>query len=362
VRNLLDNEKNKQKFRNIGLKHLIVIIFFIIVAFLPIPPGGGYMLFVYGGWQGLFFIFLSIIFAFFTRVNKAIVSGALGCIGIGINLIIGDAFFGSADVVLLPLFVGFYLVTINLYLYKLMELKDTLTYSVIQEKYKRIFRRIGLIHLIFLIIFILTVFYGVAPYSFFYLILLWSSPLFIFLSILFAQLLKVNSSIVFGILGCILLIITTGILRFYYMFPIQITWCGYIVVTISLYKFRPTKKEIKAVPEKLQPITPMEKEIKAVPEKLQPITEEQQQEQLQQQRLAKLATIVRVSRRLEVSRMAEVLKMKESDLWDFIFDWAEEFNFKIDKDIIEFDVDKTDDFIATLDSEFKKWEKSTEKL
>ena len=345
MRNLLDNEKNKQKFRNIGLKHLIVIIFFIIVAFLPIPPGGGYMLFVYGGWQGLFFIFLSIIFAFFTRVNKAIVSGALGCIGIGINLIIGDAFFGSADVVLLPLFVGFYLVTINLYLYKLMELKDTLTYSVIQEKYKRIFRRIGLIHLIFLIIFILTVFYGVAPYSFFYLILLWSSPLFIFLSILFAQLLKVNSSIVFGILGCILLIITTGILRFYYMFPIQITWCGYIVVTISLYKFRPTKKEIKAVPEKLQPIT-----------------EEQQQEQLQQQRLAKLATIVRVSRRLEVSRMAEVLKMKESDLWDFIFDWAEEFNFKIDKDIIEFDVDKTDDFIATLDSEFKKWEKSTEKL
>ncbi len=129
------------------------------------------------------------------------------------------------------------------------------------------------------------------------------------------------------------------------MFPIQITWCGYIVVTISLYKFRPTKKEIKAVPEKLQPIM-----------------EEEQQEQLQQQRLAKLATIVRVSRRLEVSRMAEVLKMKESDLWDFIFDWAEEFNFKIDKDIIEFDVDKTDDFIATLDSEFKKWEKSTEKL
>lgn len=280
----------------------------------------------------------------------------------GINLIIGCILFGSADIVLLPLFVGCYLVTIDLYLYKLMELKDTSIRSVIQEKYNRIFRKIGLIYLIFLIIFILTVFYGVAPFDFFSLIILWSSPLFIFLSILFAQLLKINSSIVFGILGCILLIIIITFLRFSYMFPIQITWCGYIVVTISLYKFRPTKKEIKAVPEKIQPITPMEKEIKAVPEKLQPITEEQQQEQLQQQRLAKLATIVRVSRRLEVSRMAEVLKMKESDLWDFIFDWAEEFNFKIDKDIIEFDVDKTDDFIATLDSEFKKWEKSTEKL
>ncbi len=125
------------------------------------------MLFVYGGWQGLFFIFLSIIFAFFTKVNKAIVSGALGCIGIGIPLIIGDFLHGSADIVLLPLFVGFYLVTIDLYLYKLMELKDTSIHSVIQEKYKRIFRKIGLIYLIFLIIFIPTVFYGVAPFSFF---------------------------------------------------------------------------------------------------------------------------------------------------------------------------------------------------
>ncbi len=146
------------------------------------------------------------------------------------------------------------------------------------------------------------------------------------------------------------------------MVPFQITILGYFVVTISLYKFRPRKKEIKAVSTDLQAITPREKEMKAVPEGLQTLTEEQQQEQLQQQRLAKLATIVRVSRRLEVSRMAEVLKMKESDLWDFIFDWAEKFNFKIDKDIIEFDVDKTDDFLATLDSEFKKWEKSTEKL
>jgi len=154
----MNNEKNKQKFRNIGLKHLIVIIFFIIVAFLPIPPGGGYMLFVYGGWEGLFFIFLSIIFAFFARVNKAIVSGALGCIGIGINLIIGCILYGSADGVLLPLFIGFYWVTIDLYLYKLMELKDTSIRSVIQEKYKRIFRKIGLIHLIFIIIFTISVF------------------------------------------------------------------------------------------------------------------------------------------------------------------------------------------------------------
>ena len=249
-----------------------------------------------------------------------------------------------------------------------MELKDTSIRSVIQEKYNRIFRKIGLIHLIFIIIFIISVFlqFYLSGYyttmEFYINIIIWSSPLFCFLSILFAQLLKVNRSIVFGILGIILSVITIGLGNIRFIFPFQMTLCGYFVVTISLYKFRPTKKEIKAVSTDLQAITPMEKEIKAVPEELQTLTEEQQQEQLQQQRLAKLATIVKVSRRLEVSRMAEVLKMKESDLWDFIFDWAEEFNFKIDKDIIEFDVDKTDDFLATLDSEFKKWEKTTEKL
>jgi len=200
--------------------------------------------------------------------------------------------------------------------------------------------------------------------EFYFNIILWSSPLCCFLSMLFARLLKVNRSIVFGILGIILCLITIGFsnIRFSYMAPFQFTYSGYVVVMISLYKFRPKKKEIKAVPTELQAIPPLEKEIKTVPIELQTGTEEQQQEQLQQQRLAKLAKIVRVSRRLEVSRMAEVLKMKESDLWDFIFDWAEKFNFKIDKDIIEFDADKTDDFIATLDSEFKKWEKSTEKL
>lgn len=371
----MEYNKNEQKFRKIGLIYLIFIIFFIFIAFLPnyFDAYDYRSIFFVGGWQGLFFILLSMLFTRWVKVKIAIVSGVIGCICIGINLgifsihqIPGNSQYSLCLFNLL----GFSGVTISLYLSKSMEFKETSIRKVIQEKNKQKIRKIGLIHLIFIIILIIPVFLQFESLTkdpleqqlFFAQTYVIGFP-FIFLSILFAVLLRVNEAIISGLLGCI--IIGINLFRFIgsivIIITIYISIIGFCWVTVGLYKFRPMEEEIKEVPIELQAITPMKKEIKEVPIELQ-ILPEQQQEQLHQQRFEKLKKIVRVSKRLEVSRMAEVLKMKESDLWDLIFDWADEFNFKINKDLVEFNVEKTDDFIAKLDAEFSKWENSSEKI
>ncbi|MCK4239791.1 MAG: hypothetical protein KAX33_11745, partial [Candidatus Lokiarchaeota archaeon] len=126
----MEYEKNRQRFRKVGLIHLIFVLILIASAFLPYYGvydyyneyyyyEFGYSVLLYGGWEGLFFIILSIIFAYFSKVNKAIVSGVIGCILITIPLLIYFFFDLQIGKILgLISLIGFCSVTVSLYKFR----------------------------------------------------------------------------------------------------------------------------------------------------------------------------------------------------------------------------------------------------
>lgn len=85
-------------------------------------------------------------------------------------------------------------------------------------------------------------------------------------------------------------------------------------------------------------------------------------EQMQQQvamdaaRVEKLKKLVKVSTTLKISQMAQILKLNEADLYDRIVDWADEFGFTIDGELIKFGAGRKDDFINSLDKAFADWD------
>jgi len=74
--------------------------------------------------------------------------------------------------------------------------------------------------------------------------------------------------------------------------------------------------------------------------------------------IQKLEKMMKVTNSIEISRMAKVLRMAEDVLWDKIFDWAEKFNFKIEKNDIIFSGGNTSGFIDEVDKYFGKWDDS----
>ncbi len=84
---------------------------------------------------------------------------------------------------------------------------------------------------------------------------------------------------------------------------------------------------------------------------------QQQQAAMEPARLEKLKKLVRVSKSLTVSQMAQILSLTEKELYERIVDWADQFGFSLDKDTVEFGAGRKDDFIASLDKEFESWGK-----
>ena len=76
-------------------------------------------------------------------------------------------------------------------------------------------------------------------------------------------------------------------------------------------------------------------------------------------RMEKLKKIVRVSERLKISQMAQILEMNESTLYNKIVDWADQFGFTIDEDVVKFEAGRKDEFIASLDGAFQGWDEKT---
>jgi hypothetical protein len=73
---------------------------------------------------------------------------------------------------------------------------------------------------------------------------------------------------------------------------------------------------------------------------------------------SKLKKIVQVSEKLRIHQIAKFLDMTESDVYAQILDWAYEFGFVIDEDLIIFSKGRKDDFIKMLDNQFISWEKN----
>ena len=77
-------------------------------------------------------------------------------------------------------------------------------------------------------------------------------------------------------------------------------------------------------------------------------------------RMEKLKKLVKVSERLKISQMAQILAMDEATLYDRIVDWAADYGFTIDEDVVKFGAGRKEDFIAALDGAFQGWDKKVE--
>ncbi len=75
------------------------------------------------------------------------------------------------------------------------------------------------------------------------------------------------------------------------------------------------------------------------------------------QHLDRLKKLVQVSKSLKVSQMAQILDLSEKELYQRIVDWAAEFGFTLDQDVVDFSSGKKDTFLAALDKEFATWGK-----
>ena len=72
--------------------------------------------------------------------------------------------------------------------------------------------------------------------------------------------------------------------------------------------------------------------------------------------LEKLKKILKVSVKIKMDQMRDILKMDQTTFNDKIIDWADQFGFIIDGDFINVKKESVDDFIDMLDSQFKSWE------
>ena len=89
-------------------------------------------------------------------------------------------------------------------------------------------------------------------------------------------------------------------------------------------------------------------------------TQQQQKVMIERGALEKLKKLVKVSTKLKISQITQILKMSESDLYDHIVDWASDYGFTLDENVVMFSSGRKDDFIASLDNAFADWGKKTE--
>jgi len=71
----------------------------------------------------------------------------------------------------------------------------------------------------------------------------------------------------------------------------------------------------------------------------------------------KLKRILKVSNSIKMEQMRKILRLDEEIFNEKIIDWAEEFDFIIERDYINFNKNTVDSFINLLDEQFDAWEK-----
>ncbi|MHA1734280.1 MAG: hypothetical protein ACTSU5_20265 [Promethearchaeota archaeon] len=91
---------------------------------------------------------------------------------------------------------------------------------------------------------------------------------------------------------------------------------------------------------------------------LSPVSQSGGKGKVGERALEKLKKLVRVSDSLRVEQMARILGLDEAVLLDKIVDWAYEFGFRIDQDVVRFSVDgsSVEMFVEELEREFRAWD------
>jgi hypothetical protein len=84
---------------------------------------------------------------------------------------------------------------------------------------------------------------------------------------------------------------------------------------------------------------------------------EMEERQLQErERKEKIERIMKVSSRIKLDTMRDILKLEQHIFHERLLDWAEKFGFEIDGDYLNVNKDKVSDFIENLDKRFSDWE------
>jgi len=74
------------------------------------------------------------------------------------------------------------------------------------------------------------------------------------------------------------------------------------------------------------------------------------------ERTEKLRKLLRVSKRVRQSQLAEYLGLSSDELFDNLVEWADKFGFKIDGDFIVVENSDIEGFVSSLDTYFAEWE------
>jgi hypothetical protein len=80
-----------------------------------------------------------------------------------------------------------------------------------------------------------------------------------------------------------------------------------------------------------------------------------QGQELEVQTLEKIKKIVKVSDRVSIELMRSTLKLDVDTFNEKLFDWAAEFDFRIDGEYIVINKNTLTDFIDALDTQFEEW-------
>ncbi len=86
--------------------------------------------------------------------------------------------------------------------------------------------------------------------------------------------------------------------------------------------------------------------------------EREENEKRAKERIEKLKKIIKVSDEIKLDMMRKSLDLDEKTFLDNIYDWAEEFSFRIKGDLLIINQATVDDFINALDGQFSEWERS----
>ena len=150
-----------------------------------------------------------------------------------------------------------------------------------------------------------------------------------------------------------------------FVFLVIMTCASVVGLGITAVIF--TKKFVGEIKARRQQEADVEHQRQAQVEQQHQVEQERQHQIQQKQqavmettRMDKLKKLVKVSERLKISQMAQILGMDETTLYDRIVDWAADYGFTLDEDVVKFGGGRKDEFIAALDGAFQGWDKKVE--
>ena len=81
---------------------------------------------------------------------------------------------------------------------------------------------------------------------------------------------------------------------------------------------------------------------------------------VESQNLQKLAGLFKISSKIKIDDLVDILNLKRSLLIDKLIEWSDKFSFKIDGDFLTVSEESVSDFIEALEKQFANWGETEE--